>query len=122
MLFSSDLYIFAPRIQDRELFRRNFNAQDRLRTAFLRIKITHQELSAWRRGAKMYKAELEEVLFRLCRFSILLIFKVEQSMDPQFPVLAYYIYTAIEDRLLEVARHQEFLRDKDITCRAYISE
>ena len=43
-------------------------------------------------------------------------------MDPQFHVLAYYIFTSIEDPLLEVARHQEFLRDKDITCRVYISE
>jgi UPF0176 protein len=43
-------------------------------------------------------------------------------MDPQFDVLAYYIFTAIEDPFLEVSRHQEFLRDKDITCRVYISE
>lgn len=43
-------------------------------------------------------------------------------MDSAFHILAYYIFTSIEDPLLEVARHQEFLKDKDITCRVYISE
>ena len=53
----STLYIFVPRVQDGEAFRRDFNSQDRLENAFLRIKIAHQGLSAWRRGAKMYKVE-----------------------------------------------------------------
>jgi UPF0176 protein len=43
-------------------------------------------------------------------------------MQPHYHVLAYYIFTLIEDPLLEVARHQDFVRDRDITCRIYISE
>ncbi len=39
-----------------------------------------------------------------------------------YHVLAYYYFTSIEDPHLEVARHQEFLRDKDIRCRVYLSE
>ncbi len=36
-------------------------------------------------------------------------------------VLAYYYFTAIEDPHAEVTRHQEFIGDKDIKCRVYIS-
>ena len=59
---NSALYIFVLRVQDGEAFRRNFNSQDRLENAFLRIKIAHQGLSAWRRGAKMYKVELKVII------------------------------------------------------------
>ncbi len=37
-------------------------------------------------------------------------------------VLAYYIFTPIEDPHVEVAKHQEFVNTHDITCRVYISE
>ena len=37
-------------------------------------------------------------------------------------VLAYYIFTPIEDPHAEVAKHLEFVRSHDITCRVYISE
>jgi UPF0176 protein len=37
-------------------------------------------------------------------------------------VLAYYLFTSIEDPRLEVARHQEFLMNQEIRCRIYISE
>jgi UPF0176 protein len=39
-----------------------------------------------------------------------------------YHVLAYYLFTPLEDPLLEVTRHQEFIRDRDITCRVYLSE
>ncbi len=39
-----------------------------------------------------------------------------------YHVLAYYCFTSLADARLEVARHQEFLKDKDICCRVYISE
>lgn len=37
-------------------------------------------------------------------------------------VLAYYLFTPIEEPLLEVARHQAFISNHDIRCRIYISE
>lgn len=39
-----------------------------------------------------------------------------------YHVLAYYFFTPLEDPRLEVARHQEFLKNQDIRCRVYISE
>jgi hypothetical protein len=54
------LYIFVPFILDRDAFRRNFNSRDRLEYAIPGIKITHQGISAGRKGAKMYKVELKE--------------------------------------------------------------
>ena len=36
-------------------------------------------------------------------------------------VLAYYYIGHIEDPQLEVARHQEFFKDRDVKCRIYIS-
>lgn len=41
--------------------------------------------------------------------------------DGDYCVLAYYFFTPIEDPHAEVARHQEFLKDKDIRCRVYFS-
>lgn len=41
--------------------------------------------------------------------------------NPSYHVLAYYCFTAIDDPYLEVSRHQEFVRDKDIKCRVYLS-
>jgi UPF0176 protein len=49
----------------------------------------------------------------------------ENDMSEQtspFHVLAYYNFTHLKDPHLEVARHQEFLKDRDICCRVYISE
>ncbi len=45
-------------------------------------------------------------------------------MDHQeaYFVLAYYIFTPIEDPNAEVTKHLEFVRQHDITCRVYISE
>jgi UPF0176 protein len=37
-------------------------------------------------------------------------------------VLAYYFFTPIEDPILEVARHKEFLSSRDIKCRVYLSK
>lgn len=37
-------------------------------------------------------------------------------------VLAYYHFTAIPDPRAEVAAHKEFLRDRNMTCRIYLSE
>jgi len=37
-------------------------------------------------------------------------------------VLAYYLFTKIEDPRVEVARHMEFIKECDIRCRVYISE
>jgi UPF0176 protein len=37
-------------------------------------------------------------------------------------VLAYYIFTPIEDPQAEVSRHLDFIEKRDITCRVYISE
>lgn len=39
----------------------------------------------------------------------------------EYLVLAYYHLTHIEDPQSEVARHQAFLKDKDVSCRIYIS-
>jgi hypothetical protein len=39
-------------------FRRNFNSQDRLEYAFLRIKIASEGLTNSNRGLKMYKVEV----------------------------------------------------------------
>lgn len=39
-----------------------------------------------------------------------------------YHVLAYYYFTRIDDPKEEVARHLDFLKDKDIHCRVYISE
>ncbi len=41
---------------------------------------------------------------------------------PMYHILAYYYFAPIEDAHLEVSLHQEFLKDKDIRCRVYISE
>lgn len=43
-------------------------------------------------------------------------------MSEQYHVLAYYYFTRLEDPMEEVSRHQEFLRERDIRCRVYISE
>jgi UPF0176 protein len=43
-------------------------------------------------------------------------------MNTPYHVLAYYIFTPIEDPRLEVAKHHEFLKDLDVRCRVYISE
>ncbi|MBI3237216.1 MAG: rhodanese domain-containing protein, partial [Chlamydiales bacterium] len=37
-------------------------------------------------------------------------------------VIAYYIFTPIEEPQAEVAKHLDFIRSHDITCRIYISE
>lgn len=37
-------------------------------------------------------------------------------------VLAFYYFTHLQDPHFEVSRHHEFLKDKDIRCRLYISE
>ncbi|MBI2812306.1 MAG: rhodanese-related sulfurtransferase [Candidatus Melainabacteria bacterium] len=42
-------------------------------------------------------------------------------MTSCYHVLAYYYFTSIEDAHAEVAKHSEFIRDKDIRCRVYIS-
>lgn len=39
-----------------------------------------------------------------------------------YSVLAYYLFTAIEDPHKQVAAHKTFFKDKDITSRIYISE
>lgn len=39
-----------------------------------------------------------------------------------YHVLAYYYFTPLADPRSEVARHLEFMKDKDICCRVYISE
>lgn len=41
---------------------------------------------------------------------------------PSYEVLAYYIFTSIENPREEVLKHHAFLKDKDIRCRVYISE
>ena len=41
--------------------------------------------------------------------------------EKDYHVLAYYYFTHIEDPHVEISRHFEFLRDKDIKCRVYIS-
>ncbi|MBY0529742.1 MAG: rhodanese-related sulfurtransferase [Rhabdochlamydiaceae bacterium] len=37
-------------------------------------------------------------------------------------VLAYYLFTPIEDPLAEMHKHKKFIKDLDIKCRVYISE
>ncbi len=37
-------------------------------------------------------------------------------------VLAYYTFTPIKDPIAEVKLHKQFLKDKDFTCRIYVSE
>ncbi len=44
------------------------------------------------------------------------------SENSPYFVLAYYIFTPIEEPALEVARHLAFIREHDIRCRVYISE
>lgn len=39
-----------------------------------------------------------------------------------YHALAYYYFTSIEDPQQEVLRHLEFIKDKDIRCRVYISQ
>lgn len=39
-----------------------------------------------------------------------------------YHVLAYYYFIQVEDPHLEVSRHKEFIKDKDVKCRVYISE
>ncbi len=41
---------------------------------------------------------------------------------PIYHVLAYYFFTSIEDPHLEVSRHLEFVKNKDIKCRVYLSQ
>lgn len=43
-------------------------------------------------------------------------------MNDSYHVLAYYLFTPIEDPRLEVSRHHEFLKHLDVRCRVYISE
>ncbi|QZA59170.1 rhodanese-related sulfurtransferase [Candidatus Rhabdochlamydia porcellionis] len=42
-------------------------------------------------------------------------------MQKDYWIVAYYIFTPIEDPLEEVKRHQKFLENKDIKCRIYIA-
>jgi len=43
--------------------------------------------------------------------------------DPHlYQVIAYYIFTSIEEPQLEVLRHLAFVQSRDIRCRVYISE
>ena len=39
-----------------------------------------------------------------------------------YSILAFYIFTSIEDPKGEVKRHKLFFKDRDITSRIYISE
>src|ERR1700733_6345381 len=39
-----------------------------------------------------------------------------------YAILAYYLFTPIEDPVLELARHKDFISNHDIRCRVYISE
>ena len=39
-----------------------------------------------------------------------------------YRVLAYYHFTHLDDPHLEVSRHMEFIKDKDIKCRIYLSD
>ncbi|HEY2811476.1 MAG TPA: rhodanese-related sulfurtransferase [Rhabdochlamydiaceae bacterium] len=43
-------------------------------------------------------------------------------MNSQYHILAYYLFTEIKDPASEVARHLEFIRQRDVNCRVYISE
>jgi UPF0176 protein len=42
-------------------------------------------------------------------------------MEKEYWVLAYYLFTSLEEPEKEVAKHLEFLKDKDIKCRVYLS-
>ena len=42
--------------------------------------------------------------------------------ESPYIVLAYYDFTKIEDPRAEVARHKAFFKNRDVTCRIYISE
>lgn len=44
------------------------------------------------------------------------------SQEKNYYVIAYYIFTSIEDPYREVARHQAFFATRDICSRIYISE
>lgn len=44
-----------------------------------------------------------------------------QIMQKDYWIIAYYVFTPIEDPTGEVKRHQKFLENKDIKCRIYIS-
>lgn len=43
-------------------------------------------------------------------------------MSSPFLILAYYLFVPIHDPLGEVQAHQNFLKNRQITCRIYISE
>lgn len=49
-------------------------------------------------------------------------FQGEAMSEKSYHVLAYYAFTPIADPRLEVSRHLDFLKDKDIRCRVYLSE
>ena len=42
--------------------------------------------------------------------------------NPAYRVLAYYHFTSLDDPHLEVSRHMEFVQNRDIKCRVYISD
>jgi len=46
------------------------------------------------------------------------------SLRPQgvYIILAYYLFTPVNDPYAEVAAHKEFFCGRDVTCRIYISE
>jgi UPF0176 protein len=44
------------------------------------------------------------------------------SEEKKYFVIAFYIFTSIEDPKAEVAKHHAFFKDRDITSRIYISE
>lgn len=44
-----------------------------------------------------------------------------QIMQKDYWIIAYYVFTPIEDPTAEVKRQQKFLENKDIKCRIYIS-
>ena len=44
------------------------------------------------------------------------------GMNTPYHILAYYLFTPIEDPHLEVAKHHAFLKERDVRCRIYISE
>jgi UPF0176 protein len=44
------------------------------------------------------------------------------EMEKKIYVLAYYLFTPIEDPDLEVVRHKDFFSNRDVTARIYLSE
>lgn len=44
------------------------------------------------------------------------------STDPQYFVLAYYLFTQIPDPQKEIAAHKDFFKNRNLTSRIYISE